>query len=193
VVPLTVRIRWRLLPLLAVLAMAWSLLSAAPAHAVVEYLGVRDWSTFASWRAPSGNIYTGQYKASVAHDTSNGNIAWRINTRCQVNGQSATCKRLFSGGLVGYVSSPSESWVWPWGTTDRESGAIAGEVIWQGEWHNPATKPQNWFFTWGGVKVTWTAPNPDMESTIHNACSHDVYWNGTQIRTRAAPSGCIPH
>lgn len=192
-VPLTVRIRWRLLPLVAVLAMAWSLLSAAPAHAVVEYLGVRDWSTFASWQAPSGNIYTGQYRASVARDTSNGNIAWRINTRCQVNGQSATCKRWFSGGLVGYVSSPSESWVWPWGTTDRESGAVAGEVIWQGAWHTVGGQPYGWYFTWGGVKVTWTAPNPDVASTIHNACSNDVSWQGSLIRPRAAPSGCIPH
>jgi hypothetical protein len=83
--------------------------------------------------------------------------------------------------------------VWPWGTTDRQSGAVAGEVIWQGEWHSPYDVPQNWFFTWGGVRVTWTAPNPDVTSTIHNACSHDVYWNGSQVRTRAAPSGCIPH
>jgi len=193
VVPLTVRIRWRLLPLVAVLVMAWSLLSAAPAHALVEYLGVRDWSTFAAWQAPSGNIYTAQYRASVAHELPSNRVAWRINTRCLVNGQSATCSRYFGGGLVGYVSSPSESWVWPWGTTDRESGAVAGEVIWQGAWHSPYDVPQNWFFTWGGVRVTWTAPNPDVTSSIHNACSHDVYWDGSQVRTRAAPSGCIPH
>jgi hypothetical protein len=69
---------------------------------LVEYLGVRDWSTFASWPAPSGNISTAQYRASVAHELASNRLAWRINTRCLVNGQPATCKRYLGGGLLGH-------------------------------------------------------------------------------------------
>jgi hypothetical protein len=187
--PLTKRIRWRRLALIAVIAIAGSLVTAAPAQAAIEYLGVRDWSTFASWRAPSGNIYTAQYRASVAHDTANNNVAWRLNTRCLVNGSPATCSRYAALGLGGYVSDPN-NWRWPWGTTSRTKENHKGEWIWQGEWHSPYNVLENWFFTWGLLQVHWTAPNKDSSS--HYICSHDVFYNGSQVRSRSAPGGCYP-
>ena len=155
---LTVRIRWRFVPLLAVLAMAWSLLSAAPAHAAIEYLAVRDWSTFASWQAPSGNIYTGQYRQRGPRHL---NWEHRLADQYPLPGEWA----------VGDLQAPVQ-----WrarrireqsqrvmgvslGDDGRESGAVAGEVIWQGAWHSVGGQPYGWYFTWGGVKVTWTAPN----------------------------------
>lgn len=186
---MTTRIRWRQLALIAVMATAGSLVSAAPAHAAVEYLGVRDWTTFASWKAPSGNIYTAQYRASVAHDTLNDNVAWRLNTRCLVNGSAATCGRYAALGLGGYVSDPG-NWRWPWGTTSRSRDDYKGELIWQGEWHNPGNVPEFWFFTWGLIQVHWTAP--DKDSTSHYICSNDVYYDGSPERFRNAPGACVP-
>jgi hypothetical protein len=187
--PLTKPIRWGLVSLVAVMAMVASLVSAAPAYAATEYLGLRDWSTFASWRAPSGNIYTAQYRASVARNTVTGDIAWRVNTRCLVNGGAATCSRYLAPGLAGYVSNPDD-WRRPWGTTYREKLDYKGEWYWQGAWHDPYSVPEFWFFTWGLLSVRWTAPNEP--SSDHYICSHDVYYTGSQTRSRSAPTGCYP-
>src|SRR6266508_3554833 len=90
---MTRRMRRTVVVVATLMAMASSVLGAAPAHAAVEYLATSGWNTFAAWQAPSGNIYTAQYRASVARDTNTKKFAWRLNTRCMVNGTPATCSR----------------------------------------------------------------------------------------------------
>jgi hypothetical protein len=188
--PLKTRIRPTLVAWSAALVLAASLASATPAFAATEYLGVRDWSTFAAWQAPgSGNIYTAQARVSVARDTATGRIAWRLNTRCLVNGSPATCSRHATVGLAGYVTDPN-NWTHPWGTTTRIKENHLGELIWQGAWHNPYGVTQDWFFTQALVQVHWTAPNKSSNS--HYVCSHDVYYTGASERSRTAPGGCVP-
>jgi len=153
------------------MAMASSILSAVPAHAAVEYLAVRDWSTFAAWQAPSGNIYIAQYRASVAFDNNTGDFAWRINTRCMVNGIPATCSRHAHLGLAAYNDDPS-ALRFPWSVAPRDRENYKGELIWQGAWHETANIPEFFILTDGYIWVHWTAPNKD--SSVHWVCSNDL-------------------
>jgi hypothetical protein len=168
---MTGRMRRTVVVLATLMAMASTILAPAPAHAAVDYVAVRDWSTFAAWQAPSGNIYIAQYRASLAYDTNTGYYAWRINTRCMVNGIPATCSRYGTMGLAVRESTIS-SLRYPWGRAPRTKNSHKGEWIWQGDFHNTAPLPEYFIRTQGELSVHWTAPN--KASTVHWVCSYEI-------------------
>jgi hypothetical protein len=171
---MTRRMRRTVVVIATLLAMASTLLVPAPAHAAVDYVAVRDWSTFAAWQAPGGNIYIAQYRASIAHDTNTGYYAWRINTRCMVNGIPATCSRYGSMGLAVQENTAAPH-RFPWGHAPRTKENHKGEWIWQGDFHNTANSrvvPEFFLLTHGELSVHWTAPN--KASTVHTVCSYTI-------------------
>jgi hypothetical protein len=153
------------------MAMASTVLGAVPAYAAVDYVAVRDWSTFAAWQAPGGNIYIAQYRASIAHDLNTGYYAWRINTRCMVNAIPATCSRYGSMGLA-VQENTAAPLRFPWGHAPRTKENYKGEWIWQGDFHNTAPLPEFFLLTHGELSVYWTAPN--KASTVHTVCSYTI-------------------
>jgi hypothetical protein len=171
---MTRRMRRTVVVIATLMAMASTVLGATPAHAAVDYDAVWGWNTFAAWQAPSGNIYIAQYKASIAHDTSTGYYAWRINTRCMVNGTPATCSRYGSMGLAVFESF-GDPIRYPWGRAPRTKENHKGEWIWQGDFHdtaNPRVVPEFFLLTHGELSVHWTAPN--KASTVHWVCSFTI-------------------
>jgi hypothetical protein len=168
---MTRRMRRTVVVMATLMAMASSVLGAAPAHAAVEYLASSGWNTFAAWQAPSGNIYTAQYRASVARDTNTKKFAWRLNTRCMVNGTPATCSRHANMGLAVYDQDPN-SLRFPWNLAPRDVENYQGDLPWQGDWHSSPLLPAQWLLTDGYIWVHWTAPNKD--SSTHWVCSNDL-------------------
>jgi hypothetical protein len=171
---MTRRMRRTVVVIATLMAMASTVLGAAPAYAAVDYVAVRDWSTFAAWQAPGGNIYIAQYRASIAHDTNTGYYAWRINTRCMVNGIPATCSRYGSMGLAVQTNTAAPL-RFPWGHAPRTKENYKGEWIWQGDFHdtaNPQVVPEFFLLTHGELSVHWTAPN--KASTVHTVCSYTI-------------------
>ena len=169
---MTRRMRRTVVVIATLMAMASTVLGAVPAHAAEDYVAVRDWSTFAAWQAPGGNIYIAQYRASIAHDLNTGYYAWRINTRCMVNGVPATCSRYGSMGLAFQDKAGIPPLRFPWGHAPRSKEDYKGELIWQGDFHNTAPLPEFFLFTHGELSVHWTAPN--KASTVHLVCSHTI-------------------
>jgi hypothetical protein len=168
---MTRRMRRTVVVIATLLAMASTVLGAAPAHAAEDYVAVRDWSTFAAWQAPGANIYIAQYRASIAHDLNTGYYAWRINTRCMVNGIPATCSRYGSMGLA-VQENTAAPLRFPWGHAPRTKESYKGEWIWQGDFHNTAPLPEFFLLTHGELSVHWTAPN--KASTVHTVCSYTI-------------------
>jgi hypothetical protein len=168
---MTRRMRRTIVVIATLIAMASTVLGAVPAHAAEDYVAVHDWSTFAAWQAPGGNTYIAQYKASIAHDLNTGYYAWRINTRCMVNGIPATCSRYASMGLAAHENTAAPL-RFPWGHAPRTKENYKGEWIWQGDFHNTAPLPEFFILTHGEVSVHWTAPN--KASTVHTVCSQDI-------------------
>jgi hypothetical protein len=171
---MTRRMRRTVVVIATLMTMASTVLGAAPAHAAEDYVAVRDWSTFAAWQAPGGNIYIAQYRASIAHNTTTGYYAWRINTRCMVNGIPATCSRYGSMGLAVQTNTAAPL-RFPWGHAPRTKENYKGEWIWQGDFHdtaNPQVVPEFFLLTHGELSVHWTAPN--KASTVHTVCSYTI-------------------
>lgn len=195
------RRRRTLLAAVAAVALGSSALSGPPFHpaaamqpppAGVEFLAVRDWTTFATWPAPGGGLYTADVKASVAHDAATGDMAWQVATRCRRDGHDTACTgELRDAGLAGYVDLDHRRlWDEPWGGAGGATGrGRAGALAWQGDWHDPASARDNWYFAHGVLAVRWTVPG--VESGPHEICSNDADFLGIGELPRGQPFGCF--
>jgi hypothetical protein len=188
-----VKVGWsRRLAVLLLVTIGLLGLVAAPARADV-YHGVAQ-STFSCWTAASGNQYCATIKGSIAENAPDnpGDIAYRVNIWCTVNGNPSNCQITWTGGLKRYRSDLGPEFAtYPWGTATNQTSGGSSQVIWQGGWHNAHALYNYVWQTVGSVNVRWIAPN--KLSSTKTRCSNANFMDdhGNWSHQFSGPLNCM--
>jgi hypothetical protein len=166
--------RIRLVVVAVILALGPLALPVTPARAdTYTYEGLTE-GTFASWRAPSGNVYTAHRRMSVRLNWTTNDVAFRANVWCEVNGQPSTCTIYLDGWLNVKNCRPYENCtIGDFGMRTWDPVTTKTGHIFQGIDHDKRAGYS--YESLAFIEVYWVAPR--KRSTFHSECSQWVWYD----------------